>query len=205
MKNIEWLKKEIDKNTKPILGDDNDYLDMKGVISVELLRELIYEAEKIDITKEEALEKIAINYPLTAEDIPYILEKYLSGEVKELELPEVPEFIASWIETHRHHYDDFFQVVYDYAEGELDSKVFDWVLKNKNKFAISYSLGYNVKEEKKYHVKNNRGSYMLLKSDGDVHETWCVPALGEETYELTEEEIKGFDERYWEFRNEPSQ
>lgn len=60
---------------------------------------------------------------------------------------------------------------------------------------------------KRFYVKNNGRILLLKKVNGKIKETyyaysWLAKDSDKEPYKLTEEEIKGFDERYWPFREE---
>lgn len=178
MKNLKWLKEET--------------LKINNTVKENLGRDTLKYAEGVFDGTKDILKMIDV--------------------VEQSRLPVIPQFVAEFIEENKKMANHWFEALDEMkAVNEEDGlsqkgkKVLDYIVRKPDDFVDAYRFGYTTNKEKKYHVRNNRGSYMLLKSDGVVLETWCVPALGEETYELTEKEIKDFDERYWEFRREPFQ
>lgn len=162
------------------------------------------EVMKMSVDKECSLEFIS-GYHKARKEVLDILEK-----ARKEESLKVPAWFSKYFEGNGYEKSLYGMLnsLYSHRKQDMD----DWASRLENGHAELQIMlskiserginSYTV-EEKRYYVRNNRGSYMLLKSDGSIYETWCVPALGNETYKLTEKEIKDFDSRYWEFRSEP--
>lgn len=120
----------------------------------------------------------------------------------------VPEFVGEWIEncqtkekTLNRAYSDLDVenvnvIEWLYHEGDRNGKV--------NLFARAW-LAYpniEVEKEKKYAVKDKYHCFLLMKNfDGEVVNAYGkVVIKGKE--QLTEQEIKDYDERYWPFAEE---
>ena len=130
----------------------------------------------------------------------YILKKY-----DEFHKPVVvPDFVAEWIESPDRDLDDMYiwespQYVYDWTFGKGDS------LENSRYKDLLDAIdnGYEVEEEQKYYVLTSSNKILLIKDDGEVRETYqaysWIKKRDKEHYQLTEQEIKDYDERYMAF------
>ena len=133
----------------------------------------------------------------------YLLKKY-----DELHKPVVvPDFVAEWIESPDRDLDDMYvwerpKNVYKWTFGKGDS-----LENNRYKDLLdAITDGYEVEDKQKYYVVNNQNYFLLAKdkSHGFVFSTGGNSKLGNTdiisaTFELTEQEIKDYDERYWTF------
>lgn len=136
----------------------------------------------------------------------YVLKKY-----DEFHKPVVvPNFVAEWIkETKEKGYPLAYAI--NCSKGELGK----WLHgcgtdteteENQELFAEAWLEGYTVEEEQRYYVMNNKDYFLLAKSTvyGIVFSTGGNFTLEDTdnssvTFELTEEEIKDYDERYMAF------
>jgi uncharacterized protein (DUF1919 family) len=119
--------------------------------------------------------------------------------VPKQELPVIPQFVAKKLER----YGSLQKMLVEehYAEGteEIDDDTLaDWIDKNFKTLCKAESNGYTV-EEKKYEVKDKNDCFLLTKnSEGEV-----INAYSKVVYknkgQLTEQEIKDYDERFWIF------
>ena len=128
--------------------------------------------------------------------------------VPKKELPVIPKFVAEWITNHREKYGLY--PALKRLEGNPFGweRIYTWYRTNPHDFVNAYLTGeYEVEGEPLYCVED--GKHTLLckweSSDG-----WKVISTVEATedglhtdtlvFELTEQEIKDFDPRYWAFR-----
>jgi len=123
----------------------------------------------------------------------------LQKEVDEKGEPEkvvVPDFVGEFIEECKEENIDVF-IAYNRARI-YDVKAKKWIMINPVKFARAWLDGWKV-EEKKYEVKDKNDCFLLTKnSEGEV-----INAYSKVVYknkgQLTEQEIKDYDERFWAF------
>ena len=127
--------------------------------------------------------------------------------VPKQELPVIPKFVAEWIEESKPYLS--LRVAFEYiAQGKKDShddeQLAFWVEEgNSETFARAWLTYPNieVEKEKKYRVKD-KNVFMLFKLDGKVVPTaehFIVSTTCNIENDLTEQEIKDYDERYWAF------
>ena len=120
--------------------------------------------------------------------------------IDQLDEPEkvvVPAFVAEWIEECKRG----LKSLYGALKGPGgDGKLEDWLFisPNQKTFARAWLNGFTV-EEKKYTVKDKYHCFLLMKNfDGEV-----VNAYSKVVYknkgQLTEQEIKDYDERFMAF------
>ena len=126
------------------------------------------------------------------------------AKMDEPEKVVVPAYVAEYFEKFKH---DLEIAIYSLnrelvlGEFEDDSEIHEWANHKENKpieTLIRMKNGYTVKE-KKYEVKDKHGCFLLTKnSEGEV-----INAYSKVVYknkgQLTEQEIKDYDERYWAF------
>lgn len=120
--------------------------------------------------------------------------------------PVVPKFVADWFEENK---DDLDNAIFGYLvfweERDTDSVLYQWFAKSENnpiEKLIRMKDGYEVEKEPLYEVII--GDLYLIKKFNDRNDfcfdtshslcTWEKSA-----YQLTEEEIKAIDERFWAF------
>lgn len=115
----------------------------------------------------------------------------------------VPQFVGVFIKRYHRYGKPLIYVVSEYLNGNIyDNQIQNWIYENTDTFFLAYMDGYTVEEEKRYQVKLF-GNLKLSKSDitGSVG-LGSGKLSSEIRYELTEQEIKNIDERYWAFAEE---
>ena len=124
--------------------------------------------------------------------------------IDQLDEPEkvvVPAFVAEWVEEAKRNEDwGIVGLINSFRNGIIQApcktrKYFD---ENPRNVILAYLDGYTV-EEKKYEVKDKNDCFLLTKnSDGEV-----INAYSKVVYknkgQLTEKEIKDYDERFMAF------
>lgn len=127
-------------------------------------------------------------------------------QLDEPQKPVVPKFVADWFEENK---DDLDNAIFGYLvfweERDTDSVLYQWFAKSENnpiENRIRMKDGYEVEKEPLYEVII--GDLYLIKKFNDRNDfcfdtshslcTWEKSA-----YQLTEEEIKAIDERFWAF------
>lgn len=132
----------------------------------------------------------------------YVLRKY-----DEFHKPVViPDFVAEWIESPDRDLDDMYiwespKDVYEWTFGKGDS-IENSRLKD---LVEAITNGYEVEDEQKYYVMNEENELILGWSQS-AYMTPCIEAYEymkhngrENLFQLTEQEIKDYDERYLPF------
>ena len=136
--------------------------------------------------------------------------------VKELDEPEkvvIPRFVADEFDYNKKPYwevDEDKDVAHilkcAFGNEAKPSKFLDWVRENPEEYVMAVRNGYEVEKERLYYVLNGQGYFMLLESrtvgatqagnvtfeDAKERGVLCI-------YQLTEKQIKDYDERYWQF------
>lgn len=136
--------------------------------------------------------------------------------IDQLEEPEqdkvvIPQFVADWMNKRKQNFKtshDAILYIHSYGwddEMHIDFQLYKWIPDNVATFARAWLDGYSVEKKRKYVVEDNKVA-LLCKFDGKVmpvSET-IQDGLHHESldYELTETEIKDYDERYWAFAEE---
>ena len=117
----------------------------------------------------------------------------------------IPKFVADWIEKYIEYGYDLYPALKKMENNSRSWKrIYDWYRKNTHTFVNAYLTGkYEVEKEQKHYVLTSSNKILLTKDDGEVRETYQVYSWikkrDKERYQLTEQEIKGYDERYWPF------
>lgn len=118
--------------------------------------------------------------------------------------PVIPQFVAEWI-SERNEIFDLYPALKRLENSPLSwEDVYEWYRKNTRNFVDAYLTGkYTVEEEQRYYVLTSSNKILLTKDDGEVRETYQVYSWikkrDKERYQLTEQEIKDYDERYMSF------
>ena len=135
------------------------------------------------------------------------------GAIQNLEEPKkvvIPKFVADWIEEMKQDKRPFYSVM-STLMNKTNHEWAIWKSANMNFSEIvaqAWLEGYEVEKEQLYYVLNKQGKTLLMLMSGEV----CTSggyALSESTftkdiYQLTEKQIKDYDERYWQFAVEES-
>lgn len=161
-------------------------------------------------------------------NIPDLVRKYefLDSKKKEVNMDEVeiPRIVADEIEKYRNRGENLWDLVYDYQKDEIYSlPLCDWIYgddidtqemnNRQNTISKAFIHGYKVEEEQKYYVMNKDDKLMLFRfldigvksshgfTIGEIlKQSKQSPETTIEDYQLTEDEIRDYDERYWSFR-----
>lgn len=135
------------------------------------------------------------------------------GWIKKLDEPQkpvLPKFVADWIEkTKRGGRDTPFAALV-LAKGEVQEWLIDPdnYLDNQEAFVRAWLDGYEVEKEPLYRVimpnpQAKNGNVLVLRRTQQgtitVNKVKAFTALHGEGLDLTEDEIKSVDERYWAF------
>lgn len=110
-KDKEWAKDEVVRgsNGYPTFLDKRDG-NLKKMVDIYFVRELIDKIEEPEITEDEAWNKIAESFPVTMQEIKEGVTKFVSNtsinlseweKISEPKLPVVPQFVADWIDKCR--------------------------------------------------------------------------------------------------------
>ena len=141
----------------------------------------------------------------------------LIDHLDEPEKPIIPQFVADWIDEFELYGSNPLKVYrdldIDFNEGwanEEDSLVYHWVNENPYVFVDALRYGYEVEKEPKYYVLDKEGATLLKKSSVSEGIAKSVGTnissakswKDEKKYQLTEQEIKDYDERFWPFAQE---
>lgn len=203
-KGKEWLKEEI--LDLEIIQFDGQKTDLEELLNPCELEEVIdkYIPEP-KITEEQAWQKIASIHKYDLMYWEYAKEDFMKGrDGIIIDKPEIPQFVADWIEKSKET-----TTLYGAMSGcprELDYWFIDGDNSNQEVFARAWLDGYTVKEEPKYYVMNNENELLLSKNNMGNVITYSqdyeqvkeiLSDLGH--YQLTEQEIKDYDKRYWAF------
>ena len=135
----------------------------------------------------------------------------LQNEIKELDdTPEkvaVPKFVAEWIELCKEKANliDCLQGSYHHYNGsEIIKEDEDWLFEGNNQDVVARAWldGYEVEKEPLYEVII-AGRHLLKlfrgRIDHEFAEKTELCAWAKAAYQLTEQEIKEIDERFWPF------
>ena len=134
--------------------------------------------------------------------------------IDQLDEPEkvvIPQFVADFIEKWKNEYltmSEWFNFNYDDDE---EHEVFKWLYDNdyeentRREYLLINAIryGYEVEKEQLYYVLDKHGKTLLMLMGGEV----CTSGgyvLSESTftkdiYQLTEKQIKDYDQRFWSF------
>ena len=204
MKDKEWLKEEVDR-----------YLSYEGVNEA---RNALVFAKGV-INQLEEPEKLSEEW-INEHSKCYTMENSVEiSDLKNLLLPQpkkpvIPQFVADWYESEGKR-SSWWNWFYKWGRGEhrtdLETKTIRWMQDfNEELFVDMFRFGYEVEEEQKYQVIIRDGEYirLYLCKHGDnviigTNDNY-IEKCPEVTY-LTEQEIKDYDERYWEFAQEATE
>lgn len=129
--------------------------------------------------------------------------------IYQLDEPEkvaIPQFVADYIERAKPRHDSLYQAMEERAGEEVN----EWIqaFYNSDKFARAWPDGYEVEKEQQYYVMNKENELILGWSQS-AYMTPCIEGYEymkhngrENLFQLTEKEIKDYDERYWAFAEE---
>lgn len=132
----------------------------------------------------------------------------LIDQLDEPELPVIPKFVAEWYESEGKRsswWNWFYKWGRDESRTELEAKTIRWMQDyNEERFVDMFRRGYEVEREQKHYVLDTEDIPMLVRTHGVVNRANTHLSIHEkgrntEHYQLTEQEIKDYDERFWPF------
>lgn len=226
MKDKEWLKDEVSE-LYPSYDEmyvSPYYETVAKTETISKVLELIDQLDEPEVLSEEWIENHTasadtISY-YSEESVPVITVSNLKGLlVPNQDKPVIPQFVADWIDAHNLHGNnplrEYRDLESDFTEGwtdEKDAAVYHWVNENPYAFIDALRYGYEVEKEKLYYVLDKEDATLLKKTAREgvaksVGTNMCSVKSwkDEEKYQLTEQEIKDYDERYWAFAQEVTQ
>ena len=218
-KDIEWLKEQVAHEQNDGLYFRENYSQYDYFVNVEDLLPLIDQLDEPEV--EEKIYTFENAKKWLQENGFVVFEKdKLDEEVQRMidetykamsEKPVIPQFVADWIDTHNLYGSNPLKVYrdldIDFNEGwtdDEDAAIYHWVDKNPYAFIDALRYGYEVEKDPKYYVLDKEGATLLKKSSvsegvaksvgTSIHsaKSW----KDEKKYQLTEQEIKDYDERY---------
>lgn len=125
----------------------------------------------------------------------------LAHQLDEPEKVVIPRFVADWIEHCKANDLDLYEA---FGHSDMSVEVSDLVGDmDADILARAWLDGYEVEKEKFYYVLDKQGKTLLVLMGGEVRISGGY-VLSESTatkdiYQLTEKQIKDYDERFWQF------
>lgn len=123
----------------------------------------------------------------------------------ESQRPAIPDYVAEWIEDYKEQGYSAINAVFNIVRGAEDLYMEEYLRENLRTFIDAWDNGYTIEKEKKYYVMDNR-RLLLTKVDEKVVSVTSYVVGSKESIvvddELTEQEIKDYDERYMVFAEE---
>ena len=180
-KDIEWLKKEI---ATEMIELEPNRKERWSDVKYQTLRSVAQKLDQLD--EPEALSKEWVNNNVV--HVRGLGDIFEAETVENLLVPKQEELetkILELIESYKQEEDAYSNPENGWISGFIED------LKNL------------VEEEQKYYVLTSSNKILLIKDNGEVRETYqvysWVKKRDKEHYQLTEQEIKAIDERYWPF------
>ena len=149
-----------------------------------------------------------VNTVFEADDVSYIdtavsvAQVYgLIDQLDESEKVVIPKIVADWIEHCKGNDLDLYEA---FGHSDMSVEASDLVGDmDADILARAWLDGYEVEKEKLYYVLDKQGKTLLVLMGGEVRISGGY-VLSESTatkdiYQLTEKQIKDYDERFWEF------
>ena len=201
VKNIEWLKEEMSEILLTSKKDGTNYFYYRD------LKEKIYNAiDKIDepevLSSDWIRDNVEYAYYMTPKGTYSSAKAVIDpNKLKNVLVPkqEKVKIESVWAED----------IESAKARGMTLFKTMNWMAidsdekEEQDLFARAWLDGFTVEEEQKYYVLNSEDETMIRKNGSGVGTSLGIKIknwLNDESYKLTEQEIKDYDERYWPFR-----
>ena len=162
-------------------------------------------------------EQFELGYGKAVEKFNRLVNQLDEPEVLSQEMPEIPQYVAKWIEENKKRNKSLiFAIAHIYDENEIGkspdedtNKIFLWMesADNEEVFARAWLDGFtiaNEEEEQKYYVLDSEDIPLLERANNQTCKTTTGLSIYEDgrdnsRFELTEQEIKDYDERFWPF------
>lgn len=120
----------------------------------------------------------------------------------------IPKFVADWIEEMKQGERPLYNVMSSLTNKKNHEWTF-WKRANKNFSEIvaqAWLYGYEVEKEQLYYVLDKQGKTLLMLIGGEVCTSGgyvlSESTFTKDTYQLTEKQIKDYDQRFWSFAKE---
>ena len=198
MKDIEELKSWFE--------DDKLYVG-------EYVKHKINQLDEPEVTHEQVVEWIENNEFYCHATAEMVLENavdkgelgYYGAKYSVVEKPVIPKYVAEWITKHRDTF-DLYPALRKLENNTLFwGPIYEWYRIYTHKFVNAYLTGeYEVEEEQKYYVLDSYDIPLLERVGKQIQKTATELSIHEKArdisrFELTEQEIKSYDERFWAF------
>lgn len=165
----------------------------------------------IDDWKDQYVEGYGDQYVegIEIEDLDGVLnniQKELEADYVLIKKPTIPNFVAKQIEEHAYRLGEghLIAVLNSASSGYSDVELMNWINQsdsNQSDFATAILHGFNIAETL-YTVSDDHGVPLLYK-EYDTIKRWRWNASSDEEYlRLTEDEIRGYDEKFMAFAKE---
>ena len=214
-KDIEWLKRSIgdiidyyyeypliNGHTQGMINEIKTVMEQAGepeTLSQEWVEDNFFEVENWD-------DEVFISDGETAIDGTPQIKVIALQDLKKVvnitrKLPTIPQFVADFIKKNKERLNVYGALIE--IQSSEEGKMWEWVFYNHNQdeFAEAW-LAYpniEVEKEKKYEVKDKDDCFLLTKnSEGEVINAYSK-VVYKNKEQLTEQEIKDYDERFWPF------
>ena len=227
-KDIEWLKREIPnlRGYAVVIDEIDGGLNPVTTISLKDVYRLINQLDEPEVTHEQVVEWIENNEFHCHATAETVLENavdkgelgYYGTKYSVVEKPVIPKHVADWwkrdgdsvtlyggLQVKKKHKFDLVSIFHDKGLGDYLSRVEDWIDENKSIFLeLVNGKPYEVEEEQKYYVLDSYDIPLLERVGKQIQKTATVLSIHEKArdisrFELTEQEIKSYDERFWAF------
>ena len=154
MKNIEWLKEEIEEDIKSWGGGNPDYF--RGASDAyENVKDWLNQLDEPEVLSQEWLDENKSSWTKLKIDGYYIpVEKLQNLLVPKQEVSMIPNYVAKWISRHHEQFDLY--PALKRLENNMSSweNVYEWYRENTRNFVNAYLTGeYEIEQEPKYYAK----------------------------------------------------
>lgn len=197
-RDLNWFKEQLDDiemKTPSLWSHDSIWM-------LDRVNELLNQLDEPETLSEDWIYEKAIDIHVDTINgeiqVTFILDDLQNLLVPKQELPVIPQFVAKYLDFAKSN--TTLMRVLELANTRNEwpkwEKEYDWIEGNHELFARAWLDGFTVEEEQKYVVPVAKNLYLVKSESGDL-------GIGNEPsemrYEFTEQEIKGYDERYWPF------
>ena len=202
---IGWAKKEI----KELMTEESQNYPHDEMVEKEMVLGILNQLDEPEVLSQDWIDE---NSSYASFD--GIAEEYIHvDDLKELlvpkqELPVIPSYVAEYLEFAKS--DVSLMRVLEKASRRDEilflkwEKEYAWISTNDETFARAWLDGYTVAEEQKYYVLDSQDVPLLERANGQTYKTTTALSIYEDgrdnsRFELNEQEIKDYDERFWAF------
>lgn len=214
-KDIEWLKREIPnlRGYAVLIDEIDGGLNPVTTISLKDVYRLINQLDEPEVTHEQVVEWIENNEFYCHATAETVLENavdkgelgYYGTKYSVVGKPVIPKYVAEWITNHRDTFDLYpmlKRLEKNIKRRELTYKLYR---ENTHIFVNAYLTGeYEVEEEPLYYALDSEDIPLLERVGNQIQRATTELSIYEKgrdnsRFELTEQEIKNYDARFWPF------